>query len=308
MNADTAGIWSWQLIFLSVAVVIILLEGVRGWRLGLARQVVRLLALAAAYGLAYSLGSTVAPIVRHVVRWPDPLLHFLGGALLGFLVYAIISALGSMFFKRTAQQQSPLVRLIYGCSGAFIGLFFGAFFIWLIFISVRLIGSVAQAQVRAQESLSAPGTQPVWRRRLQFSGQQVTAVPTPNPLMQTLARMKESVEGGMVGGNLKSTDPLPGSIYQRLERLSEVASEPEALERFLTYPGARQLTDHPKVMALRNDPAVFELVKQGRIFELLQNQRLLDATNDPTLRGQISRFDLDRALDYALESRRPNEN
>ena len=45
----TSGSPFWQTIFLSFACVLILFEVVRGWRLGLMRQVMRILAIVAAY-------------------------------------------------------------------------------------------------------------------------------------------------------------------------------------------------------------------------------------------------------------------
>ena len=47
----------WQVVFLSFAVVLILFEVVRGWRLGLLRQLIRLVALVAAYAAAFFGGS-----------------------------------------------------------------------------------------------------------------------------------------------------------------------------------------------------------------------------------------------------------
>jgi hypothetical protein len=44
----------WQAVFISFAVVLILFEVVRGWRLGLIGQLVRIAALAAAYGPRFS--------------------------------------------------------------------------------------------------------------------------------------------------------------------------------------------------------------------------------------------------------------
>lgn len=300
MKPPVDGSTTWELVLLSIGVIIVLLEAARGWRLGIARQVVRLVALIASYTVARLAGPAALPFGRALVHWPDPLLSVLGGAILGLLCYTALSTAGAFLFKRTAQQASAPLRLLYGVGGSVIGLCFGLLFVWLIFLSLRLVGSVAEAQLPARESLVSPSTQPVWHRRLQFSGGQVSTAPTPNPLTKTLATMKRSLENGIVGGNLKSTDPVPGSLYLRLERLGEVSSNPTAIERFLTYPGARQLSENPRIVALRNDPTVLQLVSQGRILDLLHNQRLLDAANDRALRAELSKFDLDRALDYAL--------
>jgi hypothetical protein len=96
-------------------------------------------------------------------------------------------------------------------------------------------------------------------------------------------------------------DPLPPATYRTLEKLGAVAGNVESAERFLSFPGAREIGENPKVLALRNDPEIADLIAHRRIFELLQNKRLVEAANDPTLRRQVSRFNLEGALDYAMQ-------
>ncbi len=77
----------------------------------------------------------------------------IGGALLAMIVYGVISSLGSILFKRTAQQSSGTVRFAFGLSGALVGLCFGAFFLWLILVGIRSMGSIAEAQVQARPQI-----------------------------------------------------------------------------------------------------------------------------------------------------------
>jgi hypothetical protein len=291
--------FGWQFVFVSLAVVIVLLEMVRGWRLGLMRQLVRTVALLAGYLCAIYAGSSLVPWLRTVLKMPDDILSMLGGAILALLAYAIITTLGTILFKRTSQHEAGVVRIIWGSSGAFLGIFFGLFFIWLVFAGVRLIGSVASAQVHSRELVANKMLMPGWNRPLQIQGKSNS--PSGSELAIALARMKESLEGGSLGSVLQQTDPLPPATYRTLEKLGAVASNVESAERFLSFPGAREIGEHPKIAALRNDPVITDLIGHGRILELLQNQRLIDAANDPTLREKIRRFDLERALDYALE-------
>ena len=43
------------------------------------------------------------------------------------------------------------------------------------------------------------------------------------------------------------------------------------------------------------------MIAQGRFLDLLQNQRIIDAANDSTLADRIKQFDLQKALDYAIQ-------
>src|SRR5215831_17462151 len=120
-------------------------------------------------------------------------------------------------------------------------------------------------------------------------------------LATSLARLKNSLELGLLGIVVKNTDPISQRTYETLEKAGSVLSSPERLQKFLTFPGARELAEHPKIVALRSDPEVADLVAQGRFLDLLQNSRVIDALNDPILADRIKKFDIQRALDYALE-------
>ena len=96
--------------FVSFALLLILLEVLRGWRLGVARQLARLAALIAAYFAAFFGGKFALPIVRPFFKMPDALLSILAGAVLALMIYAIIHGLGAIWFKRTRQHDSFLVN------------------------------------------------------------------------------------------------------------------------------------------------------------------------------------------------------
>jgi membrane protein required for colicin V production len=298
-----AGSPLWQAIFISFAVVLILFEVVRGWRLGLIRQLVRVAALGAAYAAAIFGGRLLLPIARPFLKMPDIVLSILGGAVLAFVIYALVTSMGMMLFKQTGQQNSRLVQLIYGIAGAIVGLFFGAFVLWLIVAGVRAIGAMADAQVRSRANPPEAGQSAtlraleVRRRFLSEPNAGSTALAT------SLARLKNSLELGPLGNAFKQTDPVPSKVYETLGKVGSVFSSPERAQKFLTFPGARELSEHPRIVALRDDPEISEMIAQGRFLDLLQNQRIIDAANDPTLADQIKKFDLQRALDYAAEQK-----
>jgi uncharacterized membrane protein required for colicin V production len=288
----------WQFVFVSLAIVVILLEIIHGWRLGLVRQLVRVIAIVVAYSCAFFAARATVPLMRSFFKLPDPILAVLGGAILAAILFAAINLTGAFLFKKTAQQKSRLVRLIWGSTGAFLGILLGLFTIWLAFAGIRMVGSVAEARSRTQNAPANTAVQSNGSAPIQIES---AASPSPNPLMTMLADMKNSLESGRVGEAVRTVDPLPPALYRGLEKAGEVASNVQSAERFLSFPGAREISEHPKVLALRNDPRVMELIADGHIFELMKNQRMIDAMNDPVLQAQAKKFDLERALDYALK-------
>jgi hypothetical protein len=283
----TAGSPMWQTIFLSFAAVLILFEMVRGWRLGIMRQLMRVAAVVAAYAAAYFGGDLVVPLLRSSLKMPDMVISVLAGAILAVTVYGIIATLGTILFRRTAQQSAGALRLVYGLGGALIGICFGVFFIWLILVGIRSAGSIADAQVQAQ------------------SHQPNAATPktelNADSLMTLLARLKNSVELGTVGDVVKRTDAIPTGGLQTLGEIGTVLANPETARKFLNSPGARELSEHPRIVALRNDPEIVEMIAQGRFVELLRDPRIVDAVNDPTLVERTKQFDLKKALEHAAK-------
>ena len=300
---STAGSPVWQIVFLSFALVLLLLELLRGWRLGILRQLMRGAGIIAAYAAAWFGGGLLVPLLRPILKWPDFVISLIGGALLAMIVYGVIASLGSILFKRTAQQSSGAVRFAFGLSGALVGLCFGLFFLWLILVGIRSVGSIAEAQVQARPRVDVakgPSARTLNPR-----------LEDPAPLRNLdadsvaafVARLKNSVELGTVGNVIKKTDVTPDSVYQTLSDVGTVAANPESAQRFLSFPGAVELSQHPKIVALRNDPEIADLIAQGRLLELLHHPRLLEAANDPTLVERVKQFDLKKALEYAANEK-----
>jgi hypothetical protein len=289
----------WQTVFVSIAAVLLLLQVLRGWQLGLPRQLVRLAALAGAYSAALFGGKALLPFLRPLVKVPDFIISAVGGVLLGMIVYSLVNTVGAILFKSTGHQTSAPVRLAYGISGAVLGLFFGLFFLWVMIVGIRSVGAVAEAQVNASGPNRIPAFQERRLRPAAAARRTPTSMPDESSLPVTLAKLKKSIELGAVGDVVKQTDVLPSGIYETLARVGEVFSKPERAERFLNYPGVAELTDNPKLLALRADPEIARMLEEGRLWALLQDDRLIEAANDPELARQLKSFDLRKALDYA---------
>jgi uncharacterized membrane protein required for colicin V production len=258
--------------------------------------VARLGALVAAYFAAYFGGKFLAPLLGMFFKMPDALLSIVAGAIFALIIYVVISGIGSALFRRTSQHDSLIIRLLYGSTGALLGVFFGLFLVWMIVVAVRSVGSVADAQVREQASDSSVLHAVDVRRR--FLGE---ANEDQAPLTTSLARLKNSLEMGVIGNALKKADVVPQTTYDVIEKIGAVAASPQNAERFLSFPGARELSEHPKIIALRNDQEISQMLAQGRLLELIQDPRIIDAANDADLHARLKKFDLNAALSYATQ-------
>jgi hypothetical protein len=293
----TTGSALWQTIFVSFALVLILFEIVRGWRLGVVRQGVRLLALLAAYAAGLFGGRLLLPVVRPFVRAPDLFISILAGAILALIVYALINTLGAILFKRTGQQSVGMVRLLYGICGAALGIFFGLFSVWLVVVAIRSLGAIAGAELHASAAPAPSGSTPAPL----FDRARPSPTPSAGPMVASLAKLKNSIELGPLGETVKALDVVPGQTYQTLGKVGTMVSNPRSAERFLSYPGAKELTKNSKIVALRDDPEIIALIQEQRYLDLLQHPKLIEALNDPALLRQVKSFEFQKALDYALK-------
>src|SRR5688572_26309419 len=130
-----------QMIFLALGAVLVFLFAMRGWRLGLVRQALSIVSVAAAYAAAFFGGRFLIPILRPL-GFPDQILTLIGGLILGVAVYVGISIVSGVLFKRTEHQSAALVRYGFGLSGAVLGAAFGLFILLVGVIGIRLLGSI----------------------------------------------------------------------------------------------------------------------------------------------------------------------
>ena len=105
---SVAGSPLWQVLFISFSVILILFEVLRGWRLGLMRQIMRLIAVGAAYAAAFFGGALLVPAVRPFFKMPDPILSILCGATLAVAAYMLVSGAGTDQIDIGPQISAPL--------------------------------------------------------------------------------------------------------------------------------------------------------------------------------------------------------
>jgi len=287
---SSANLDLWQLLFFAGAGLLVSIQAFRGWRLGIVRQIVEILAVASAYATAYFLGPRFAPLLRSLAV-PDQVLTVIAGTAAGFVVYMGIRIAGAIVFKRTAQQGVGLIRVAFGLSGALVGAVFGLFIVWALTCVIRICGSLAETRVKASEMAQASG-----RAVLR------TTLPELPGWMVGLVHMKEALESGTTGEMMKQVDPLPSVLYSTIGRIGAMLSNQQSVDRFLSYPGIQPLAKHPKIIALREDQQIVRQVMNSDYVGLLHNARVVQAANDSEIVALLRRVDVQKALDYALSN------
>jgi hypothetical protein len=284
------GTVTWQISVLLAAVLVVGWKVWRGWRAGVARELINLMALACAYLMAVFGGRMLAPLLRPF-GIPDGLLGIAGGALLGVTVFLAITISGAILFKKTSQQSVAAVRFGYGLAGAAIGGVMGLFIVWIAILGIRLLGTVAETRIEAAKH-------PVRSIRGKLTP---TPIPQePSRWVRNLANIKHALEQGAAGAVVEQVDPIPGTLYSLLSRVGQMISNEQSIDRFLAFPGVKTLTEHPKIAALQKDPDIARDLIAGNYLALVRNDRIIRAANDEEIAELMSKFEFEKALDYAL--------
>lgn len=292
---------AYQLGFLIGAGLFITFTSWHGWRLGILRQILSILALASAYIIGYFGGSRLGGVLQRFIDLPERALAVMGAVGLGFIIYCSITLLGVIAFKKTAQQKEGLMRLGYGISGAACGAFYGLFLVWIMVLAIRLLGSVAETQLVAYH----PSASPSAKHASSSPSPTPTATP-PGAVIRTLAHMKESLEQGPTGMVVQQVDPIPGTLYGILRKLGVMVSDEKSIDRFLSYPGVKPLLASPKIAALQNDPQITRDIVSRNYLALIRNPHIIAAANDAEIAELLRKFQFEKALDYAI--RRPEQD
>ncbi|HEX4083810.1 MAG TPA: hypothetical protein VHY22_02780 [Chthoniobacteraceae bacterium] len=271
-----------QLLFLGGSGLLMLVQSVRGWRVGVARQLVNLSALLAAYGGAFLAGRLATPLLRPL-GYPDLLVSVLAGSIVGAAIYHSLRCTCGMLVRRTNEHSLRLLRIGCGAGGSALGFAGALMTVWLSVLAIRCLGTVAEAEVTLARTSQA--------RR-----DGVTA----SPMAIELARMKHSLATGPTGVVFNGPDPIPANIYVILGKIAQVISSVDSMQRFATYPGTRVISQNPHIMALQCDPVVTRQVSQRDFLGLLGNPKIAALMNDPDIEGLVRNFQLEKALDYAL--------
>ena len=265
--------------------------GWSGWKQGIARQLMTLAAIGCAYAAAYYGASSAAPVFAFL-KYPPQIIKIIAGVALGLATFLGVHGLRRWLFKRTADQPKVSGRLSYGMLGAILGVAFGTFMFLITTDLVRAIGTVAKAQMedRAQEK-QIPNAQ---------------APPDPGPLVRNFAKLKDGLDEGASGKFLKRYEASSTThVFATIAKIGIMASRPEAVDRFLLYPGVAKLAQHPKLVAVKNDPEVFKLLENHSFVKLLRHEKILALATDADFKAAMEKMEFEKALDYALEKPKP---
>lgn len=282
------------------SIAIIAMLGWNGWRQGVARQLMTFISILCAYAAAWFGASAATPLFKFL-RYPPQITTMIAGAAVGMATFLALHGIRRMFLKRTAEQKSVSVRLSYGLLGAFIGVAFGAFLFVLTSSTIRAIGAVAKSRMEDFEKEAQPSNDRKFPP--------LTAEDEPGPLVRNMAKLGGALNEGESGKLFQRYDKIPAAhVFATLTKLGIMVSKPDAVDRFLRYPGIEKLATHPKLVAVRNDPEVSKLLEEHSFIKLLRQEKVVALANDPEFGALMKKMEFEQALDHALKGGDPAQH
>jgi hypothetical protein len=274
------GSTQWQQYIFIAATLFLLWEIWRGWKFGAVRGLLRLAALFCAWIGGSTAAGATGTALAFFSKVPPLLAPAVAGLTVGIGIYIGISFLAGLLFKKT-EDHAGVVRLGFGLGGAVCGVIYGLLFLWAGITLIRGMGALGELRVVQARNEGRPLNK---ERSALF-----------------LMKLKESLELGVTGKTLKKADPLPTAFYDDIVKISMIAGDQQAIDRFVQYPGTLRIISHPKVAAIIQDPALEKAAANRNILPLLRNTNVQAAANDPQLLELLKSFELTEALDYALQ-------
>lgn len=274
--------WLWLAAF-----AYLLFEVWRGWRRGVVRHGVSVIALLVAGGIGYIFAWATGWLSDRLVPLPPPSGRMIFGVASGIAFYVSAVLLSSLLFKKTSQQPLGILRLIYGIGGAFFGLIFGSLVLWGAISCVRAMGAIAEGKEAV------------------LSRERIADTPYdrgPSAFDARLVSLKGSLEAGATGKLVEKIDIIPAGGYQTLSKLVQLLGSPDAAARFLTYPDMQKVLAQPKLAAILKDPSIARAASEGNFAVILADPRVTGVASDPDIEKAFAGFDFEKALDYALQT------
>jgi hypothetical protein len=110
---------------------------------------------------------------------------------------------------------------------------------------------------------------------------------SPAPVITTLAGAKASLDSGWLGDVSRLLDPVPGSVYDAIDRWSSILSRPDAVKQLLADPVFKPLSNDPTFEALANDPELLSSIEKADLLGVVTNPKLVQFFTNGEVRQEL---------------------
>jgi hypothetical protein len=255
----------WQAGLLIIFTACVIYAVIRGCFRGLLLQLLIPLAVAASVLVVYFFSDAILGPLGMSSKTISPGGLMLARVLLGILCFYLMMLAGGFLFRKTRDYELIVSRMISGAGGALLGFIYGLVNVWFLMILIHVIGRVAEDEVTLQASRGL----------------------APAPLISTFARAKASLDLGWLGDVTRWLDPVPGSVYDTIDRWSSILSRPDAVRQLMADPVFRPLSNNATFQALAEDPELSNSIEKGDLLGVVTNPKLVQFFTNGEVRQEL---------------------
>ena len=275
-----------NILFYSIPGMILLWQGVQGWRHGFKRKLASLFSISAALVAAYYGGEYVHGLLPKEEPTHPFARDLAATGLAGLGCYLVLRLLITAVLFRGKEEPSSTDR----AAGLLSGLTVASLWILAWGLTIRHLGAFLETALYAE---TPEGAVPQETMEKQAPRQNL-------PVRAFLFWNQKSREAG-ADALLQKADPLPPAFTVTSRNLLLLSRKPAALSSILAQPATQTfLRDDPDVRKLAQNPEVLRAVQHKRWGELLKHPQVYRVLRSPAFLERLRQSGIQEAITAAL--------
>ncbi len=277
----------WMILFYSIPAMILIWQGVEGWRHGAKHKLAALAALAVALAAAYYGGEYALGLLPRGQPSHPFARDAAGAALAGIGVYLVLRLLAFAVLFRGEDEIGSIDRL----GGLLLGL--GVASLWILAwgLTVRYVGTMLETTLYAATPEGGSPKESVEEN-----------APKQNILVRAFLYWNKRARDTGTDARIEQADPIPPAFYDITRDLVLLSRNLDALAHLAANSKVRDfLANDPSIKKLAKNERILEYVKEGRWLDLLRHPKIYGTLRDEKFLRRLRESGLEEAIAEAVQ-------
>jgi hypothetical protein len=277
----------WLILFYTIPLMVLLWQGVHGWRYGAKQKLVALGALVAGLAAAYYGGEYVGGLLPRGQPAHPFARDLVQAAIAGIGAYVVLRLLAIAVLFRGEQKAGSFDRF----GGLLLGLGIASLWILAWGLTVRYVGNMLETTLFAATPEGGSPKESVEDN-----------APKQNVLVRAFLYWNKRARETGTDARIEQADPIPPDFYDTTRNLVLLSRNPDALGRLAANPKVREfLAEDSSIVKLYGDESIRDQVEQGRWLDLLRHPKVYSTLRDDAFLRRLGQSGLDEAIAEAVE-------
>ncbi len=277
----------WMILFYTIPAMVLLWQGVQGWRHGAKRKLAALVALVAGLAAAYYGGEYVGGLLPRGEPAHPFARDLVQAAIAGLGAYVVLRLLAAAVLFRGEDEIGSADRL----GGLLLGAGIACLWILAWGLTVRYVGTMLETTLYAATPEGGSPKESVEEN-----------APRQNILVRAFLYWNKRARDTGTDAHIEQADPIPPAFYDITRDLVLLSRNPDALGRLAANPKIRDfLANDPSIKKLAENERILEYVKESRWLDLLRHPKVYATLRDEKFLSRLRKSGLDEAMAEAVQ-------